>query len=39
MQVAVAIAVSSFGWEDAATRLRAVLDSLLKSEGPDETTH
>jgi hypothetical protein len=39
MQVAVEIAVSSFGREDATTRLRAALDSLLKAEGPDETTH
>jgi hypothetical protein len=39
MHVAVRIVVLGYGLEEAATRLRGQLDSLLKAEGLDETTH
>jgi hypothetical protein len=39
MHVAVRIVVLGYGLEEAATRLWGQLDSLLKAEGLDETTH
>jgi hypothetical protein len=39
MHVAVRIVVLGYGREEAATRLRGQLESLLEAEGSDETTH